>query len=208
MRDTSHLTPQDRAENGLPEEGVVFGCLANPYKFSQKILAAWAEILKAVPDGVLLLGVMAPDALRGVQDSLERLGVARSRVIQSVFQPTRDEHFARLKMVDVFLDTYPYNAHSLAADAVSAGVPLVTLVGNSFASRVAGSLNAFLGTSELNAYYPSEYIANAVALAKDAQRRSVLRVQLLQRVSEISWGSAYAADFEEKILINEVHPRA
>lgn len=208
MRDTSHLTPQDRAANGLPQEGVVFGCLANPYKFSQKILAAWAEILKAVPDGVLLLGVMAPDALRGVQVSLERLGVARSRVIQSVFQPTRDEHFARLKMVDVFLDTYPYNAHSLAADAVSAGVPLVTLVGNSFASRVAGSLNAFLGTSELNAYCPSEYIANAVGLAKDAQRRSILRVQLLQRVSEISWGSAYAADFEEKILINEVLSRA
>lgn len=208
MRDTSHLLSQSRIENGLPEDGVVFGCLANPYKFSRQIIAAWAKILNEVPKGVLLLGVMAPEAFRGVQDSLERLGVDRSRVIQSVFQPTRDGHFTRLKMVDIFLDTYPYNAHSLGADAVSAGVPLVTLVGNSFASRVAGSLNAFLGASDLNANNGREYVAIAVGLAKDAERRSALREQLIHRVSEIPWGSAYASDFEEKVLFNEVLARS
>lgn len=200
LASTDDLLPQPRSVYGLPDDVVIFGCMANPYKFSHELLKGWANILLEVPNSVLMFGNMSDKALEAIRQQLKKLGVAPERLVPSGFQPTRNDHIARLKLVDVFLDTFPYNAHSLAADAISAGVPLVTLNGKAFASRVAGSLNHYLGLDDLNAGSMSEYVQNACRLAVDEEWRYGCRKTISERLKSRDWGVEYALDLEKKIL--------
>jgi predicted O-linked N-acetylglucosamine transferase (SPINDLY family) len=95
------------------------------------------------------------------------------------------EHLARVRAADLFLDTFPYNAHATALDALWAGVPLLTYPGESFASRVAASLLRTVGLPELIAASPSDYEAQAQALAADPVRLGRLRQALAQRSSPL-----------------------
>ena len=197
---TEGVEPQLRSLYGLEDDVVIFGCMANPYKFSHALLKGWAKILLEVPRSVLMFGNMTDRALEGIRGQLKDLGVMPSRLIPSGFQPSRNDHIARLKLVDVFLDTFPYNAHSLAADAISAGVPLVTLNGKAFASRVAGSLNHYLGLDELNAGSMDQYVENACRLAHESEWRQTCRATIQNSLKSRDWGKQYALDLETKIL--------
>jgi predicted O-linked N-acetylglucosamine transferase (SPINDLY family) len=154
-----------RAEVGLPEAGFVFCCFNQAYKFTPPVFDLWCRLLDAVPGSVLwLLGTeQAEGNLRG--EALRR-GVSPHRL---VFAPNMEQsaHLGRLQLADLVLDTAPYGAHTTASDALWAGVPIVTCVGDTFASRVAGSLLHAIGLPELITESEDDYLAIILALATD-----------------------------------------
>ncbi|MFG1399387.1 O-linked N-acetylglucosamine transferase, SPINDLY family protein [Roseixanthobacter pseudopolyaromaticivorans] len=166
-----------RAACGLPESGFVFCCFNNTYKITPDVFAVWMRLLAAVPGSVLWL-FEANDAARdNLHYEAGMFGVDPSRII---FAPRAElaDHLARHRHADLVLDTLPYNAHTTASDALWAGVPLVTCAGESFASRVAGSLLHAVGLPELVTHTLAEYEALALALARDPQRLADLRARL------------------------------
>lgn len=140
--------PSGRAENGLPEKAFVFCCFNNNYKIRPDIFDIWMRLLRAVDGSVLwLLGDNA-DAIANLQREAERRGVAASRLIFAV-RTGGSAHLARQACADLFLDTFPYTAHTTATDALWAGLPVLTCSGETFASRVAGSVLKAAGLPEL-----------------------------------------------------------
>jgi predicted O-linked N-acetylglucosamine transferase (SPINDLY family) len=161
--------PRSRIELGLPEGRFVFCCFSNHYKITEEMFATWMEILRQVENGVLWL--IADDAwARGnLANAARSAGIDPGRI---VFAPRTgpSEYLAYLDAADLFLDTYPYNAGTIASDAIRMHLPLVTLSGQSFASRMAGRLLAALGAQDGVAATAQEYVEKAVALAADRDR--------------------------------------
>lgn len=155
-----------RAAAGLPEDAVVYCCFNGSHKISRFTFERWMAILKRVPNSVLwLLG-----GLEAVQKTLRDLagqhGIAPERLVYAPPLPSPD-HLARYPLADIFLDTTPYGAHTTASDAMWMGVPIVTLSGRSFASRVCGSLARAAGLADLVCTTPEDYVERAVALGND-----------------------------------------
>jgi len=169
--------PASRAECGLPEKGFVFACFNNTHKIMPAEFAIWMRLLGKVDGSVLwLLG-----ANRWAEANLRRqaaaCGVDPARL---VFAPrmAQAEHLARHRLADLFLDTFVYNAHTTAGDALWAGLPLLTLPGEGFAARVAASTLHAACLPELIANSPEDYEALALALASDPARLADLRARL------------------------------
>lgn len=175
-RHSPPATAPTRAAVGLPDDGVVLCCFNQAWKFTPAVFDVWCQILAAVPHSVLWLlqDNQAQGNLR--QEALAR-GISPHRLI---FAPDTNQadHLARLPLADLVLDTWPYNAHTTASDALAAGVPLITLTGHTFAGRVAGSLLHAVGLPELATADTQSYTALAVALASDAQQRLQLKAKL------------------------------
>ena len=165
-----------RAEAGLPEDGLVLCCFNQAYKFTPEVFDIWCNVLARVPGSVLWLlkDECAEGNLR--REAMAR-GVAPHRLVFAPDLPQSD-HLARLQCADLVLDTSPYNAHTTASDALWVGVPLVTCAGDTFASRVAGSLLLAMGLPELVTHHLADYAALALALASDAPRLAALRAKL------------------------------
>jgi predicted O-linked N-acetylglucosamine transferase (SPINDLY family) len=166
-----------RAQAGLPAGGFVFCCFNNNWKITAALFDIWMRLLKGVPDSVLwLLKDNEEAAARLCREAASR-GVEPERL---VFAPrvSPEEHLARHRLADLFLDTLPYNAHTTASDALWVGVPLVTLMGESFQGRVAASILSAIGLSELIAETPENYESLALALATDGPRLAALREKL------------------------------
>jgi predicted O-linked N-acetylglucosamine transferase (SPINDLY family) len=160
----SPRTPS-RNECGLPEIGVVFCSFSHDYKISPPVFDVWMRLLTQVPGSVLWLmsrGELAQGNLR--KEAVAR-GVDPSRLVFAGRVPLVEDHLARYRQADVFLDTHPYNAHTTAADALMAGLPVVTYMGHSFPSRVAGSLLHAIGVPELVTHSLQDYEALALKLA-------------------------------------------
>lgn len=162
----SERTPS-RAECGLPETGVVFCSFSHDYKISPPVFDAWMRLLSQVPGSVLWLMSRGELAQHNLRKEAEARGVDSSRLVFAGRVPLVEDHLARYRQADMFLDTHPYNAHTTAADALMAGLPVVTYVGNSFPSRVAGSLLNAMGLPELITHSLEEYEALALRLARD-----------------------------------------
>jgi protein O-GlcNAc transferase len=166
-----------RAECGLPEAGFVFCCFNNSYKITPAVFTVWMRLLQAVPGSVLWM----LEANGWVSDNLRREAVARGVSAERlVFAPRQalPEHLARHRLADLFVDTFPYNAHTTASDALWVGCPVLTFAGQTFASRVAGSLLRTLGLPELITTSLADYEAMALRLARDAELLASLRAQL------------------------------
>lgn len=163
-----------RAGEGLPEDAVVLCCFNNFYKITPEVFAAWMEILRRVPRAVLWLTDDNPTGMANLRARAAEAGVAPERIIFAArCEPAR--YLARLALADLFLDTFPYNAGTVASDALRMGLPIVTLAGRSFASRMAASLLTAVGLTEGIATTLDGYVAAAVALATDPARgRAVL----------------------------------
>jgi protein O-GlcNAc transferase len=137
-----------REAAGLPEKGFVFCCFGRSYKIAESTFEVWMRLLKGVEGSVLWFS----DANEVAKEKLQ--AAARSREVDEgrlVFAPKLDapeEHLARHRLADLFLDTLPYNAHATASDALFAGLPVVTTPGNSFAGKVGASLLAAVGLSD------------------------------------------------------------
>jgi protein O-GlcNAc transferase len=164
-----------REEFGLPERGIVFCCFNNNYKISPGIFAGWMRILKRVEGSVLWLAASNTSAVRNLRAAAERADVHGGRLIFAERVPSQAEHLARHRLADLFLDTLPYNAHATASDALWAGLPVLTCLGESFAGRVAGSLLKALGLPELICASQEQYEELAVALAASPGRLAELR---------------------------------
>lgn len=168
-----------RAALGLPEDAVVLACFNNGYKFNPTVWAVWMRLLTLSPQAVLWL-LATGDTDRQV----ERLraaaiaaGVDPARIVFAAKRPHLD-YLADLQQADLFLDTWPYGAHTTAADALYAGVPLLTLAQRSLASRVGASLLTTLGLPELVAGDADDYLQKALLLVHDPGERDRLRQHL------------------------------
>ncbi len=166
-----------RQELGLPPQGFVFCCLNSSYKITPGTFDGWMRILRRVPDSVLyLLGGSA-----ALEDNLRREAhareVAADRILFGARLPAA-EYLARYRTADLFLDTLPYNAGTTASDALWAGLPVLTCMGSTFASRVGASVLQAAGLPELIATTPEHYERLAVDLASEPQRLAAIRAKL------------------------------
>jgi predicted O-linked N-acetylglucosamine transferase (SPINDLY family) len=169
---------KSRASHGLPTDAVVFACFNHTYKILPDVFASWMRILQRVESSVLWLLVDHPVAANHLRGAARDAGVAPERLIFAPRVATA-EHLARHVHADVFLDTFPYNAHTTASDALWMGLPVVTRTGASFASRVAASLLQASSLPELVVETVDDYERLAIDLAHDASRRSKIRQLLL-----------------------------
>lgn len=168
-----------RAECGLPENGFVFCSFNMPYKLTPRIFAIWMRLLAQVPDSVLWLLEVSPVAAENLRQAAQQHGIDPARI---VFAPALHlpMHLARQKNADLFLDTLPVNAHTTASDALWAGLPVLTCAGDTFISRVAGSLLHAIGLPELVTYSLEDYETLALSLARDPQRLGRIRQHIAQ----------------------------
>jgi predicted O-linked N-acetylglucosamine transferase (SPINDLY family)/predicted SAM-dependent methyltransferase len=173
----SERTPT-RAECGLPDEGIVFCSFSHDYKISPPVFDVWMRLLAQVPGSVLWLMSRADIAQRNLRKEATLRGIDPSRLVFAGRVPLVEDHLARYRQADLFLDTHPYNAHTTAADALMAGLPVVTYMGNAFPSRVAGSLLHAIGLPELIADSLPGYEALALSLATDPARLAAIKAQL------------------------------
>jgi predicted O-linked N-acetylglucosamine transferase (SPINDLY family) len=166
-----------KQEVGLPDEGFVFACFNSNYKITPDVFDVWVRILKSVEGSVLWLFEDNETAATNLRKEAQKRGLSPERL---VFAPKMEisEHLARHKLADLFIDTLPCNAHTTASDALWAGLPVLTCMGESFASRVAASLLNAIEMPELITSSLKEYEELAVALGKDPQRIQALKQKL------------------------------
>ena len=166
-----------RAEAGLPPAGFVFCCFNNNYKIMPDIFDCWMRILARVDGSVLWLSEANATAAGNLRKEAIRRGVEADRLVFAPRLPL-PEHLARQRLADLFLDTLPYNAQTTASDALWAGLPVLTRIGETFTGRVAASLLKAIGLPELITSTSQDYEALAVALATDPARLASIKRKL------------------------------
>ena len=167
-----------RQEAGLPERGFVFASFNNSYKFSPLTFDIWMRLLRAADGSVLWLPQANAAATRNLRREAEARGIDPARLVFAPRLPAPEDHLARLGLADLFLDTLPYNAHTTAMDALWAGLPVLTSMGASFASRVAASLLHAAGMPELVTDSLGAYEDRALGLARDPDALAKLKARL------------------------------
>ncbi len=192
--------PASRADCGLPQDAFVLCCLNANYKITPPVFDRWCSLLRRIDDAVLWLYAANPQARKNILAQLQRRGFDPGRLFWAANLPL-GAHLARMQNADLFLDTLPVNAHTTASDALWAGVPVLTVLGESFVSRVAASLLAAAGIPELVAHDLDEYERLACELAADRGRLRTVRQRLIgSRDSCALFDSArYTRDFEALI---------
>ncbi|MBU3554773.1 tetratricopeptide repeat protein [Polynucleobacter sp. UB-Piko-W3] len=164
-----------RKSQGLPEEGFIFASFNNAYKITQNIFSTWMKLLQNVENSVLWLSMPSQSAMKNLLASAQKYHIDSTRIIFAKRESARVDHLSRLRLANLFLDTPYFNAHTTAADALWAGVPVLTQIGETFAGRVAASQLSALGMPELIVNTDDEYYAKAMELASNAQLLSALR---------------------------------
>ncbi len=175
--------PVTRAEMGLPENGFVFCCFNNSFKISPMEFDVWMRLLGKVEGSVLWLVNANPWVGPNLRKEAQKRNIDPERVIFAERVPMAD-HLARHQLADLFLDTFNYNGHSTASDALWAGLPVVTKPGLGFAARVAASLLTAIGLPELIATSTEEYEQLALELATNPEKLAALKKTLLERRTE------------------------
>jgi protein O-GlcNAc transferase len=188
--------PTRRADAGLPDDTTVLCAFHQSYKISAAVFDRWCELLQRLPDAVLWLLEWNANVRDSLIAAAAARGIGRERLRFAPLLPL-DEHLARLACADVFLDTWPCNAHTTAGEALWMGVPVVTVIGETFAQRVAASLLHQVGLDELVCTDPGAYVEAVIGLAGDAPRRTRLREHLLhQRDGRLFDGERFVRDIE------------
>jgi predicted O-linked N-acetylglucosamine transferase (SPINDLY family) len=166
-----------RADVGLPTQGFVFCSFNNNYKIRRETFEIWMRLLDRTEGSVLWLLESNPSAVRNLRLEAQRRGIAAERL---VFAPNVEyfNHLARHRLADLFLDSLPTCAHTTASDALWAGLPVLTCLGESFAGRVAASLLSAIGLPELVARSLEEYEAKALDLASDPSALAAVKAKL------------------------------
>ncbi len=167
-----------RAACGLPEDAFVFACFNRSYKITPDIFASWMRIVMAVPGSVLWLFETNSNAKAALLARAQEAGVDTARL---AFAPSMapDKHLARISRADLFLDTFPYGAHTTASDALWAGLPVVTRAGQTFAARVGASLLAAMNMEHLITESAEAYEALAIEIATTPGRSAQLKQDVM-----------------------------
>jgi protein O-GlcNAc transferase len=166
-----------RADIGLPSQGFVYCCFNNKYKITPYVFDRWMRILKQVDDSVLWLLEDNASSVCNLKNEANARGVNSDRLVFAK-RMLPSEHLARHKLADLFLDTLPYNAHTTASDALWAGLPVLTCLGETFAGRVAASLLNAIGLSELITTTFESYERMAVDLATHPGKLATIKRKL------------------------------
>jgi predicted O-linked N-acetylglucosamine transferase (SPINDLY family) len=193
INDANRPIPQalfTKSDLGLPSQGFIYCCLNNNYKFNPIVFNSWMNILLSSKDSVLFLYSESELVSNNLKKEAFARGVSPHRLI---FAPRvgRPEYFARYLCCDLFLDTFPYNAGTTASDALWAGLPVLTYLGNSFPSRMAGSLLNAIEMPELIAHSIEEYEAKAIEFANHPER-------LLELKAKLDYNKSRTALFDSK----------
>jgi predicted O-linked N-acetylglucosamine transferase (SPINDLY family) len=167
-----------RTDAGLPEKGFVFCCFNQAYKFTPFVFDLWARLLDDAPGSVLWL-LRADVAEGNLRNEMRRRGIDAARLIFAAHLGQSD-HLTRLRLADLVLDTSPFGAHTTASDALWSGAPIVTCPGETFASRVAGSILGAVGLPELIARDFDDYFVIARTLAGDPLLLARLKSKLAE----------------------------
>ena len=190
-----------RADCNLPAEGFVFCTFNNNYKYTPDLFDAWMNILRRVPGSVLLLLADNQWSEANLKKEAKARKIDPKRL---VFGPrlSPENYLARYQVADLFLDSFPFNAGTTANDALWMGLPLLTLTGRSFASRMAGALLTAAKMESLITYNLKDYEEKAVALASDPAEMARLRAHLQAVRSDgvLFDTSRFVRNLEERLL--------
>ena len=156
-----------RLDFNLPQDKIVFCAIHNPLKINPKIFSVWMNIIKKVENSVLWISANTEKSKKNLLTQFKKNKINVDRIIFAEKVKENGDHLKRLELADIFLDTAPYNSHSTTYDYINAGLPMITLKGNSFPSRVATSIYSSLNIKELIAETESEYENIAIDLAND-----------------------------------------
>lgn len=173
-----------RAECGLPDAAFVYACFNQSYKITDEVFSRWCRILQQVEGSVLWLLVPQPEIQAALHARAAERGIDPARLIFAPFV-SPSQHLARLPQADLFLDTFPYGAHTTCSDALWMGLPVLTQTGRSFSARVAGSLLHAVGLPELAVDSAADYEALAVRLAQDRAALTDIRDHLWDQRREL-----------------------
>jgi predicted O-linked N-acetylglucosamine transferase (SPINDLY family) len=171
-------TTADRRGHGLPDTGFVFCCFNNNYKITPDLFVTWMQLLKQVPGSVLWLLEGNASIGKNLRQHAHDHGIDPDRLIFAPRMPHLAEHLARHRHADLFLDTFYCNAHTTTSDALWAGLPVLTCLGTTFASRVAASLLTAIGLPELITHTHEQYHALALKLATHPAELKTLKQTL------------------------------
>jgi predicted O-linked N-acetylglucosamine transferase (SPINDLY family) len=166
-----------RRQFGLPHGQLVLAAFSSPYKFNATIFDLWLKALLQFPGSVLWLSDLAPATRKNLEAYVTQAGLDLGRLIYTP-RVELSLHQQRLQLADVLLDTFPYNQHSTAREALQVGLPVLTWSGSTYASRVAGSMLQRLGLSDLIAFNADEYQQKLMRFCDDSQLRVALRERL------------------------------
>ena len=166
------------SKSGLAGRSVVFSCFNHTSKIDPETFTSWMRILKAVPKSVLWLFRSNKIAEENLKKEAKKAGINPNRLIFATYLEN-SRHLARIKLSDLALDTFTYNGHTTTSDSLWAGVPVVTLQGKHFASRVASSILTAAGLPELITHSQKEYEDLAISLALNPQKLNAIRYSLL-----------------------------
>lgn len=193
--------PSTKASHHLPEDAFVFCCFNQTFKITPDVFAVWMRLLRQAPNSVLWLLECNPWAKENLQDEATHAGVDAKRLIFAPRVPIA-EHLARHVNADLFLDTLPYNAHTTASDALWMGLPVLTCMGNTFASRVAASLLNCVKLPELITNSLQEYELKALDFAQNPTKIMQIKQKLDAETSKSKLfdTAQFAKDIEQQYL--------
>ena len=196
----------ERADFDLPKDSFIFCCFNNNYKISQYQWKIWMKLLTAVEGSVLWLLKANKWADENLRLEMRRFGIDPRRLVFANKLPL-DEHLARHRHADLFLDTFVYNAHTTASDALWAGLPIVTKSGGQFSARVAASLLNAIGLPELVVETDEQYVDLAINLATNPEKLAEIRKKLATNrlTSPLFDAKRYTRNFESGLKMAYDH---
>ncbi len=202
-------SPGRRAEWGLPETGAVLASFNNGYKIEPVLFEAWMRILAATQGAVLWLHRYNDLVAGNLRGEAAKRGIDPARLVFAD-RPARTVHLARLALADLALDTRLFNGHATSLDALRAGLPVVTMLGRHFASRVAASLLTASGMAELIAPDVETYVARVLGLLRDPAALASMRRRLAdaRKTAPLFDAAGYARDFDRLLMAMAARHRA
>ena len=172
----------NKSEFGLPEDKFIFACFNSHQKILPKTFDSWCKILNSKSDSVLWLLKDNDYSEKNLKREAEIRGINPERIVFTKHL-NLEEHLARLKFVDLFLDTFPYNAHTTCSDALRSGIPVLTIEGKSFASRVAASLLSVMNLDELIVKTNEEFEKKAIDISNNLDELKILKEKVIYNKS-------------------------
>ncbi len=199
--------PMNRSLLGLPENIFIFGCFNTNYKITPNLFDAWMRILKRVESSILYLYADTEDVVANLLFEAQKRGIDPKRLYFADRVP-QSVYLARFTQVDLFLDTYPYNAGTTASDALWSGLAVLTLTGQAFASKIAASLLTALGMTELITHSLQEYEERAVSLGLNPDKMQSIKTKLQEQKSKTDLFNTAKFTFNLEMVYREMVKRA
>jgi predicted O-linked N-acetylglucosamine transferase (SPINDLY family) len=175
-----------RKNEGIPESVFVFCCFNNSWKITPKIFKIWIRLLSKIEKSILWFPGFSSLAIKNLKNECSKLGVDEKRLVFSSIEKVREDHHAKIKLADIFLDCFPYGAQSTASDFLRAGVPVITLRGKSFSNQVASSILINLNLSELVTLSEEDYENLAIKFATNPDYLKEIKEKLMLNVKASS----------------------